>query len=89
VVITVVGRANEETGHETYHSHSHGHSYSSSTTKETVRVVRAVLRTGGYELEMYGMDEIWWGHAAKDLGNKLEKWIKSNYDQILERREKR
>lgn len=89
VVVIVVGRGNEETGKEVYHSHSYGHSYSSSTTKETVRVVHAVLKTGSYELEMFGVDNVWWGLAAKDLGKKVEKWVKDNYDQILSRRERR
>ena len=89
VVVTVVGRANEETGRSTYHSHSSGHHYSSTTTKDTVRVVRAVLRAGSYEQEMFGVDNIWWGLAAKDLAKKVEKWVESNYGQILDRRDRR
>ena len=88
VVVIILGRGAEETGRETYHSHSSGHSYSSTRTKETVRVVRAVLKAGSYELEMFGIDNVWWGLAAKDLGKKVEKWVKDNYDQILSRRER-
>jgi|WetSurMetagenome_2_1015567.scaffolds.fasta_scaffold124893_2 hypothetical protein len=89
VIVTVVGRDNELTGRSTYRSHSSGHHYSSTTTKETVRVVRAVLKAGSYEQEMYGVDNIWWGIAAKDLAKKVEKWVESNYGQIIDRRDRR
>jgi hypothetical protein len=89
VVITILGRGNEETGRTTYRSRSSGRHYSSTTTKETVRVVHAVLKAGSFEQEMIGVDNIWWGLAAKDLAKKVEKWVQSNYGPILERRDSR
>jgi hypothetical protein len=86
IVITVVGRGNEETGRTIYRSHSSRHSYRSSSSKETVKVVRAVLQVGRYELPMLGVDDLWWGHAASNLGKRIEKWIKGNYEQIQARR---
>jgi hypothetical protein len=89
LVLTVVGRGNAETGRTIYRSHSSHHSYRSSSTKETVKVVRAVLASGSYKLDMYGVDDVWWGSAANDLADKVEKWIKGNYDQLLGRRDKK
>jgi len=86
IVVTVTTRSVEGTGQRDYTTRSttsgSGTRRTTSTSRErTTNVVQATMQVGKFKQQLIGTGGFW-GAAANDVAEQVEKWAKSNAAQI-------